>query len=169
MPAVYVTARSVDPAGVVTRWFELADANQSSTPPGTSAMPQRRSTRLAASSSAADQYSVSSSAVSAPISVAIGYHVVASQLVKSFAPVTSLPGSGDALLLESGAPRIDVGLEVGLDEDELEVNEDALEEFGQHFSQESIEAGQPTSIPEALNMPLDLMTEVVEEMGFGKE
>lgn len=56
--------------------------------------------------------------------------------------------------------------ELGVDEEELEVNEEALEEFGTHFSPESIEAGQPTSISEALNMPLDLMTEVVEEDEF---
>lgn len=50
-----------------------------------------------------------------------------------------------------------------IDIDEFEVNEDALWEFSQHLSQESIEAGQPTTIPEALNMPIDLLTETVED------
>lgn len=50
-----------------------------------------------------------------------------------------------------------------IDVDDFEVNEDVLQEFGQHFSEESIEAGQPTTISEALNMPIDLLTETVED------
>lgn len=60
----------------------------------------------------------------------------------------------------------DIAGNLDINEDELEVNEKALEEFGQHFSEESIEAGRPTSISEALEMPMDLMNDVVENDEF---
>lgn len=47
--------------------------------------------------------------------------------------------------------------------DDVEVNEAKLEEFASHFSEESIEEGQPTTIDEALTMPLEGIEEVFED------
>lgn len=46
---------------------------------------------------------------------------------------------------------------------DVEVNEEKLEEFASHFSEESIEEGHPTTIDEALNMPLAGIEEVFED------
>jgi len=43
---------------------------------------------------------------------------------------------------------------------DVEVNEEALDEFRSHFSDNSLEAGQPTTIDEALEMPLDGIEDV---------
>lgn len=43
---------------------------------------------------------------------------------------------------------------------DVKVDREALEEFGSHFSAESIEAGHPTTIEEALEMPLENIEDV---------
>lgn len=47
--------------------------------------------------------------------------------------------------------------------DDVEVNEEKLEEFASHFSEESLEEGHPTTIDEALNMPLASIEDVFED------
>lgn len=49
---------------------------------------------------------------------------------------------------------------------DVETDDDAIDEFLGHFSEESIEAGQPTTIDEALNMPVGLIDETVEQEDF---
>lgn len=39
--------------------------------------------------------------------------------------------------------------------EDVDVNGDVLQEFRSHFSDDSLEAGQPTTIDENLEMPLD--------------
>lgn len=47
--------------------------------------------------------------------------------------------------------------------DDVAVNEEKLEEFASHFSEESLEEGHPTTIDEALNMPLAGIEDVFED------
>jgi len=47
--------------------------------------------------------------------------------------------------------------------DDVEVNDEKLEKFATHFSEESLEKGHPTTIDEALNMPLDGIEDVFED------
>lgn len=47
--------------------------------------------------------------------------------------------------------------------DDVAVNEEKLEEFASHFSEESLEEGHPTTIDEALNMPLADIEDVFED------
>lgn len=47
--------------------------------------------------------------------------------------------------------------------EDVEVNEEKLEDFASHFSEESLEEGRPTTIDEALHMPLDGIEEVFED------
>lgn len=51
-------------------------------------------------------------------------------------------------------------------EEGLEVDQQAADEFLDYFSDESLEAGHPTSIEEAVGMPLDTVEEVLGEGGF---
>ena len=44
-----------------------------------------------------------------------------------------------------------------------EVTEEKADEFMSTFSQESIEAGRPTTVEEALNMPIEDVDEIVSD------
>ena len=54
-------------------------------------------------------------------------------------------------------------------EKEVETNDEVIEEFLGHFSEKSLEAGQPTTIDEALEMPIGTIDETVEEDDFWEE
>lgn len=47
--------------------------------------------------------------------------------------------------------------------EDVKVNEEKLEDFASHFSEESIEEGHPTTIDEALHMPLDGIKDIFED------
>lgn len=55
-----------------------------------------------------------------------------------------------------------------MDED-VDTNDEVIDEFLDYFSEESIEAGQPTSIEEALNIPFSLLENAVEDDDFWDE
>ena len=49
---------------------------------------------------------------------------------------------------------------------DVDLDEERVEEFLANFSQESIEAGRPTTVEEALNMPLAEIPEIVDDGGY---
>lgn len=49
---------------------------------------------------------------------------------------------------------------------DIEIDEEKAEEFLLNFSQESIEAGRPTTIEEALDMPIGEVDEIVGDEGY---
>lgn len=50
--------------------------------------------------------------------------------------------------------------------EDVPINDEAAADFLDFFSEESLEEGQPTTIDEALEMPVDSMNEFIEDDGF---
>jgi hypothetical protein len=49
---------------------------------------------------------------------------------------------------------------------DVDLDEEKAEDFIQNFSEESIEAGRPTTVDEALNMPISGVVEAVDDDGY---
>lgn len=56
-----------------------------------------------------------------------------------------------------------------VNEETWNTDDEAIDEFLDNFSEESLNAGQPTSIDEALEMPLGKIDEAVQDNDFWEE